>query len=67
MSVQHHLFKLEIANIQFLVGSTLEVHCEKCFDSGDILKVEQQQLPVDWMWDVKMKSTINECTSKWDN
>lgn len=60
VSVQRHLVKLEIANIQFLASSTLEkIYCEKCIDSGDILKVEQQQLPVDWMWDVRMKSTVS--------
>lgn len=59
MSVRHHLVKLEIANIQFLVSSTLEIYCEKWIDSGDILKLEQQQLPVGWMWDVRMKSTIS--------
>lgn len=54
-----HCLKLEIANIQFLVSSTLERPCEKWFDSGGVLKIEQWQLPVDWTWNVRMKLTTN--------
>lgn len=61
MSVQHRLVKLEIASIQFLVSSTFAIYCEKWFDSGCVLKTEQQESPIgmwDCMWDVRMKSTI---------
>lgn len=58
MSVQHRLVKLEIASIQFLVSSTLAIYCEKWFDSGCVLKTEQQESPMDCMWDVRMKLTI---------
>lgn len=58
ISVQHHLVKVEIAGIQFLVRSTLEIYCEKWFDSGDVSKIEQQQLPVNWM-DMGCENEVN--------
>lgn len=55
ISVQHNLVKLEIAGIQFLVRSTLEIYCKT---SGDVSKIEQQQLPVNWM-DMGCENEIN--------
>lgn len=48
--------KLEIASVQFLVSRTLGTYYEKWFDLGNILKIEQKELPIDWMWGVRMKS-----------
>lgn len=39
-------------------------HCEKWFDLGYILKVEQQELPRDWKWGVRMKSKISRFVYK---